>query len=304
MLTACNEDVQRYLERPKKEEKEKIIKEIKEKALSEGINFNNMFKSNTKQYQVLDTIIYLLSSSGICKISSTKLAEKAGVSKRTVYNAVSSIKKLGSIIVAGLSDGKNKYIFLYKNHPDFNEILKNVFYLNADQIAEQFAEQENAKPIAAEGIKEEKSDSIHNTSFNKHEKYILRESIESDLSNNLQNEKHKAKTYLHNPYQKQLYTTLKFDSALHERIKDKSLIIALRAGSNLNQDLFSIAMKSIRKIDKHLYLGGSVESVPALFEKIYHDRIQYNQYYKKKSQQSEATSKRDTSFYYNWLKEG
>ena len=101
----------------------------------------------------MDRIIYMLSGNGICKISAETLARKAGCSVRTVNTAVRALKQAGQILVAGLADGKNKYIFVLKMHPNFPTIMKEVFYLNKEQIselvAEQIAEQESAETIEA-----------------------------------------------------------------------------------------------------------------------------------------------------------
>ena len=83
----------------------------------------------------------LLSGNGICKISAETLADKANCSVRTVTDTVRALKQTGEILVAGLADGKNKYVFVLKTHPNFTTILKEVFYINAYQIAERTAEQ-------------------------------------------------------------------------------------------------------------------------------------------------------------------
>ena len=55
-------------------------------------------------------------------------------------DTVRALKQTGEILVAGLADGKNKYVFVLKTHPNFT-IMKEVFYINANQIAERTAEQ-------------------------------------------------------------------------------------------------------------------------------------------------------------------
>lgn len=300
MLTAYNEDVQRYLEAPSKKNKNKIIQELKENALAKGINFNKLFPKGTKRYQVLDNIIYMLSNGGVCKVSSSNLANMTGVSVRTVYTAVADIKKLDMFIVGGLADGKNKYIFVYKGHEDFTDILNNVFYLNTEQIAEQVAEQENPKPLENKDIEGDKGSSIYSIySISKQEKDIIKQSIENEIKN-AENTKQKAKEYLISKHQKELYEMITNDSKLHHDIRKNSLILTLRAGSNIDEKLCNKAMVSIRKIDKYLKLGGKIEnSITALFEKIYKDRIKYNDYYTYKV--LEEKPKRDVSVYYNWL---
>lgn len=291
-LTAYNQDVQRYIEKGSPEAKREIIKTIKEESLKNGINFNRLFPSGSKRMKVLDEIIYMLSNGGICKIASETLANNTGASVRTVNDAVKGIKELGMFIVAGLADGKNKYVFVYKKHADFKGILANVFYLNAEQIAEQIAEQKKAETVDTKGVegRNTSSNSI-NSSIIKQEKDILRESIENDIKET------DLKEYTDNEYQLKLYETIK-SSIYDERIKKDASIICLRAGSNLDESFYNKALITVAKIDKHLTLGGDIkESIPALFDKIYLDRILYKDYYK-----TESPKKiRNTSYLYNWL---
>jgi|SRR5699024_5504951 len=303
VITAYNIDVQQYIEQPNKRIKSEIVSEIKELSLERGINFNRLFPQGSKRYKVLDEIVYLLSNGGICKISSSKLSERIGASVRTVYEAVKHIKQLDLFIVAGLADGKNKYVFLYKNHANFYDIIADVFYLDYEQFtelnAEQNAEQENAEDSDSKGIDRYNTNPISYNYFNKQEKDIIRESIERGIINNKDNEKEKAKEYLINPYQRFLYTALKYDNHLHEDIKANSLIIALRAGSNIDESTYNKALVAVRKIDKHLYFGGTCGSIPALFDKIYRDHVRYSDYFKSKVK---PINNRDTSVYFNWLK--
>jgi len=133
----------------------------------------------------------------------------------------------------------------------------------------------------------------------------ITEEIASNPSNpsNESNEKAMAKEYLVNSYQRQFYTELVYELNLHEDIRKNSLVLALRAGSNLDQSLFTKAMAAVRKLDMHLNFGGTVKSIPALFQKIYSDKIKYSEYNKQQAEQAAAPQKRDTSFYYDWTEE-
>ncbi|PEQ44715.1 cytosolic protein, partial [Bacillus cereus] len=57
-----------------------------------------------------------------------------------------------------------------KTHPNFKTIMKEVFYIDADQIAEltakQVAEQKNAETVEAVGLEDEKKSSNYNNSIN------------------------------------------------------------------------------------------------------------------------------------------
>ncbi len=318
-LTAHNEDIQRYIEQPNKSKKKAIIKEIKEKALAEGLNFNSLFPKNTKRYEVLDAVAYMISTGGICKISRPKLAEKVGASVRTVTYAVENMEKLDCFIVGGLADGKNKYVFVYKNHDNFNEILANVFYIdsieetsendnNAQQIAQQIAQQENAESTGTQGTEGDKMGSILAIPIiSKHEKEYIRESVENELleaRKEKKKEEIRVQEYCTNEYQQKIYYTLTGIAGKHyhpDIIKNAS-ILALRAGSNCTEKSFHKALKAVTKIDRALHMGVIIiTSIPALFTKIYTDRLKYADYYIKQAEKHQQKQKRDTSFYYNWL---
>src|SRR5699024_2381152 len=242
LLTAYNQDVQIYIENGNKQIKKEIIQELKEDALQNGINFNRLFPSGSKRLKVLDEIIFMLSGGGICKISRNKLAENTGSSIRLVSDVVKGIKQLDLIIVGGLADGKNKYIFVYKNHTDYQEILKNVFYVNeikeapeatnAHQIAQQIAQQENAESVDMTATDGDKLGSNNdNSTIFRHDKDIIRQSIENDVKQSV-NQDARIEDYVSNPYQKLLYENIISNKHINVRIKEDASVIALRAGSN------------------------------------------------------------------------
>ncbi|MCQ6307705.1 cytosolic protein, partial [Bacillus cereus] len=74
------------------------------------------------------------------------------------------------IVVAGLADGKNKYVFVLKMHSNFTTIMKEIFYINTEQIAElnagQVAEQKNDETLETVRIETEKTSSNYNNSIN------------------------------------------------------------------------------------------------------------------------------------------
>ncbi|PEQ44395.1 cytosolic protein, partial [Bacillus cereus] len=112
---------------------------------------------------------------------------------RTVNSAVRALKATGEIVVGGLADGKNKYVFVLKMHPNFTTIMKEVFYIDTEQIAElnaeQVAEQENAETVEAVSLDDEKTISNYNNSINSfhslkqeknNDRVSLMESIENE----------------------------------------------------------------------------------------------------------------------------
>ena len=184
-LTAYNADVQKYMQqnRLSTQKKYEIIDAIRQHIDDTNQSFESLFPSQSKRKGVMDHIIYMLSGNGICKISAETLADKANCSIRTVTDTVRALKQTGEILVAGLADGKNKYVFVLKTHPNFTTIMKEVFYINANQIAErtaeQVAEQKNPETVEAVGLKDEKTSSNYTnsiSSFNslKQEKIMIK----------------------------------------------------------------------------------------------------------------------------------
>src|SRR5699024_1902940 len=111
-------------------------------------------------------VVYMASVGGICKIQSDKLAEKAGAKVRTVKDAVKNIKQLGCFVVGGMADGHNKYVFVYKRHPNYREILANVFFVDENEVtapltAHHIAQRENVKGTDMTGLEDEKMRPIH-----------------------------------------------------------------------------------------------------------------------------------------------
>ncbi|UAT29484.1 cytosolic protein [Bacillus badius] len=286
LLTAYNKDVQKYMTGNELSSKRKsiIIKRIEEIVSAAGESFERLFPSRSKRKDVMDHIIYLLSGNGICKIASKTLAEKTDCSIRTVNAAVNALKKTGEVIVAGLADGKNKYVFVLKSHENFQAIMKDVFYINAEQIAEenagQVAEQENVESLEAVSVEGEKTGSNINNSFNsfkdlsKQEKDSIKDSIESNLKfDNESTEREQLKNYYVNPFQTMFYDIIK-ENIFHPDIEQSAAILGLRLGSNATKAYLNLALQAVGKLDRFLRKGGIVEdSIPAMFTKMYGDLI-------------------------------
>ena len=147
-LTAYNQDVQRYLQGGKSTRLRKatIIDIIQESVLATGKSFDKLFPNKSKRKAVMDEIIFYLSGSGICKVAAETLAKNTEASVRTVYDAVKKLKETGEILVGGLADGKNKYIFVLKSHPNFKEILREVFFIDELPVEKQPEDPVDPKP--------------------------------------------------------------------------------------------------------------------------------------------------------------
>ncbi|MGG0448029.1 cytosolic protein, partial [Bacillus mycoides] len=222
-LTAYNADVQKYMQQNRLSTKKKteIINAIRNRINDTNQSFENLFPSRSKRKDVMDHIIYMLSGNGICKISAETLAGKADCSVRTVTATVRALKQTGEILIAGLADGKNKYVFVLKTHPTFITIMEKVFYIDAEPNANQVAEQKNHKPLDTVRIETEKTSSNYNNSINSftslkqeknNERLSLIESIENELKeaqNDVKKEFERIHVYYVNEYQEMMYHTIK-----------------------------------------------------------------------------------------------
>ncbi|MEX0415982.1 cytosolic protein [Bacillus sp. C30] len=321
-LTAYNSEVQKYMQqnRLSTQKKNDIIDAIRKRIDDTNQSFERLFPSRSKRKDVMDHIIYLLSGNGICKISAETLADKADCSVRTVTDTVRALKHTDEILVAGLADGKNKYVFVLKTHPNFTTIMKEVFYIDADQIAElnanQVAEQKNHESLESVGLETEKTSSNYNNSINslnslKQEKnndiVSLTESIENEFKeaqNDEQKEFERVHTYYVNEYQEMMYHTIKAGT-YHPVLKANASIIGLRVGSNCGKSLFCLALNALSKVDRFLKNNGTLtDSVQALFTKVYSDNIKLSKAPKKASTSNSDASKTPTKvLFYNWLEE-
>jgi len=321
-LTAYNSDVQKYMQqnRLNTQKKYEIMDAMRKRVDDANQSFECLFPSRSKRKDVMDYIIYLLSGNGICKISAETLADKADCSVRTVTDTVRALKQTGEILVAGLADGKNKYVFVLKTHPNFTTIMKEVFYINANQIAErtaeQVAKQKNPETVEAVGLKDEKTSSNYTNSINSfnslkqeknNDKVSLMESIEIELKeaqNDVKKEFERVHTYFVNEYQEMMYHTIKAGT-YHPILKTNASIIGLRVGSNCDKNLFHLAFNALGKIDRFLKRNGTLtDSVQALFSRVYSDNIKLSTAPKKAHTGSSDIHNQESSFiFYNWLED-
>ncbi|MBW3496046.1 cytosolic protein [Bacillus sp. FDAARGOS_1420] len=318
-LTAYNTDIQKYMQqnRLSTQKKNEIISAMRKRIEDTNQSFESLFPSRTKRKDVMDHIIYMLSGNGICKISAETLAIKADCSVRTVTDSVRALKQTGEILVAGLADGKNKYVFVLKMHPNFTTIMNEVFFINTDQITElnakQVAKQKNPETVEAVNLKDEKTSSNYNNSINSlkqeknNDKVSLMESIEIELKeaqNDAQKEFERVHTYFVNEYQEMMYHTIK-SGTYHPVLKTNASIIGLRVGSNCDKELFRLAFNALGKMDKFLKCNGTLtDTVQALFTKVYSDNIKVSTVSKKVDTSNSDASKSHTKVpFYNWLEE-
>ncbi|MBG9582664.1 cytosolic protein [Bacillus thuringiensis] len=321
-LTAYNADVQKYMQqnRLSTQRKTEIMDAMRKRVDNTNQSFESLFPSRSKRKNVMDHIIYLLSGNGICKISAETLAGKANCSVRTVNAAVRVLKQTNEILVAGLADGKNKYVFVLKMHSNFTTIMKEVFFINTEQIAElnagQVAEQKNDETVETVRIETEKMSSNYTNSINSfnslkqeknNDKVSLVESIENELKEaqtDVKKEFERIHTYFVNEYQEMMYHTIKAGT-YHPTLKANASIIGLRVGSNCDKSLFHLAFNALSKIDRFLKNNGILtDSVQALFTKVYSHNIKLSRMPKKHHTGSSNVHNTKTPFiFYNWLED-
>ncbi|HFK1408838.1 TPA: cytosolic protein [Bacillus cereus] len=318
-LTAYNADVQKYMQqnRLSTQKKNEIMNAMRKRVDDTNQSFESLFPSRSKRKDVMDHIIYLLSGNGICKISAETLASKADCSVRTVNAAVRALKQTNEILVAGLADGKNKYVFVLKTHPNFTTIMNEVFFINTEQIAGrnagQVAEQKNPETVETVSLKDEKTSSNYTNSFNSlkqeknNDRVSLMESIEIELNaaqNDIHKEFERIHTYFVNEYQEMMYHTIKAGT-YHPTLKANASIIGLRVGSNCDKSLFHLAFRALGKMDRFLKNNGILtDSVQALFTKVYSDNIKLSRMSKKANTSSSDVHTNEKSFiFYNWLED-
>lgn len=272
LLTAYNRDVQRYIqhgERSGTKLKNSLIVAIEESVIKAGISFESLFPSKTKRKAVLDEIMFLLSGPGICKVESKTLAKRVGCSVRTVSDAVKNLKETGKVLVCGLADGKNKYVFVLKSHPNFKSIMKEVFFMeNAEQIAGQIAEQENPENVDTTGLDKEKTNPNYFNFINlKQERSYIQDSIENDIQDSEKDPtvtRENLVSYTANEHQLMLFDNI-MEYPFPQEIKDKAGILALRIGMDCDVRRRIHAFQLLGKIASNMIDGVKIRNVVAVF---------------------------------------
>lgn len=283
-FTAYNRDVQQYIRkggRSTTSKKKRILDSLIVSTALMGKSFERMFPNRSKRKEVMDEILFLASGSGICKVESKTLAKKVGCSVRTVFDAVKSLKETGEVMVAGLADGKNKYIFVLRSHQNFKEILREVFYVeDAEQTSQHIAEQKNSETVEAV---RETDDIRHANGFNS---FITKHEVNMYIGAMIENELEKCskdevqeweyvREYYVSEAQKVVYEYIRAEKTdLHSSIKDKALVIGLRVGGNSDKQSALKAVQAIIQLDQFIKRGGVIkETIPALFTKVYQGKL-------------------------------
>lgn len=281
-LTASNERVQHFIYtspvKPSTRLKKARLGLFEDIIKRAGKFISEIFPN--KQQQVLDEIIYLTSGCGIAKIGSDVLADLSGVSVRTVNTVVKKLKEDGQFLVARINKSRaGKYIFVDKLHANFKEIMDYVFSENAEQFAYQFAEQLLNESIEAVSVKDEKTVSNYNNSFNSfktsslNNKYIYNNKFENReaIKDEPKQSELEPSPYLNN-YQIQLYKLIMmmpFPTVLKENANTLCLSVNIQ-----NAKQFVQAKDSLKNLAMDLHDGLEIKkSLRAVFSGAYEKSI-------------------------------
>jgi hypothetical protein len=308
-LTATNQRVQFYLnftkEKPTTSAKCKRLSALKTALEEKNIMLDEIFPY--KQLAVVDRIIYLTSGAGIAKVGADKLAEKCGVSTKTVTNAVKALKETGEFIVARLiktRGGAGKYIFVDKKHENFGEIMNQVFLLSDKKIAqlntEQFTEQKNDESVETLAIEDGNFDSNINNFSIKQEKDIyisttleaIKEVIEEEQKPN----REYVQEYTSNPFQIKFYDLLE-RLEYPKSIDNVKHILALRVGSDCDMKRFVKAKNIVHSMAMRISDGYVFENVTATFTAA----LKKSEFYNVVQEQAKLTYPKRSVAFYNWL---
>lgn len=101
--------------------------------INEHSEYSRLF-SPTKE-RVLKKILSSTKDTGISVLSGNLLSEKCNVSTSTVYKTVINLKKTNTFIVGRIANERaGNYIFVNKSHPHCQNILREVFKLENNEI--------------------------------------------------------------------------------------------------------------------------------------------------------------------------
>ena len=281
-LTASNERVQHFIYTSPVKPSTKL-KTVRLGLFEDIIKRAGKFISElfpNKQQKVLDEIIYLTSGCGIAKIGSDVLADRAGVSVRTVNTVVKKLKDDGQFLVARINRSRaGKYIFVDKLHSNFKEIMDYVFSKNAEQFAYHFAEQVLSESLDTVRVKDENTVSNYNNSFNSfktcpiNNNYIYKESENLEAVQEQPKQDEQVKSPYLNNYQSQLYDIIQIMEQFPAEIKSNANSLCLSVDIQ-NTKQFVQAKDSLKNLAMDLQEGLEIkESLRAVFSKAYKKAI-------------------------------
>lgn len=321
ILTCFNEDLQRFNGRMKfsKKRKQEIIDSLESKTHEMGKSFRKLF--TPKKRRVLDEIVYLLTGSGICTIGADKLMQKCDIrSRTTIVEAVKALKETGDVLVCQLANNHaGRYVFVLKSHPNFEEIMEQVFHVkltDASTINEHQNEHQNEHLQSSEVV-----DTVSTTSLNESSIYsisfnllnLLKQDLIHNIADTIDNEflnckdseqeKKRIDEYLTNR-QKAVYERIKNTEEFNPVIKKNASLIALRVSKEYST---GAVFRSLLKMNVKLSHGEHIESIPAYFVECCNNLVK-NGIDKNKPEieyqlGTDMVRKKPAPQFYNWLED-
>lgn len=258
-----------------------------------------------KQREVLDHILYITSVSGISKVSINTLVNKTEVSRRTVCSAVSNLKLTNQFIVGRLGDGNaGKYIFVDKLHPNFKEIMSDVFKLDVNTFINENEVAATIEPELNDNEVEESIQVIENPV-----KDAIKKEIDNEEVLSVAEQKEKITEYSTNEYQRQFFDFILSLPKVPTVVLNSAYKIALSVGSNATLKEFTVASQVIFDFISDLERGRLEvnTSIRALFEHAFINRLKDSQV--TSSPTESPTEVQDianldyNSISYNWIDE-
>lgn len=316
-FTANNERVQffincspKYKAKDIKKAKFKRLEQLEENLFQQNIFMSKLFPS--KQFLILEQIIYWINKNdGICKFGTDKLIQSiqdnidVSVSVRTVRNAIKALKLTNQFIVTRLQSNRcnnGKYVIVDMKHENFKEILKEVFLLSDDKIAQQIAQQDSKKNSDEALIRQQSIDgnkssnlTIFKTSNTNNNIYkAIQQDIEEDLLKN--NNREYVTKFATNDYQVKFYDLVDM-MPFPEQIMENKAILALRIGSDATSKTFVKAKDLIVHMALRINEGYTYDNVVAAFTKGLYKAMEYQSPKKPVTKSAEVPA----YFSYNWI---
>jgi len=241
-LTTTSNRIQRFFKLSTK-----LFKKAKEKRLEDLIENHEFLyeKFPKKQWHVLDEIIYLTAETGVVGIKAETLAEKTGVSPRTISNFNENLLNTGEYVIERLRNSETNcagLVYIDKKHKDFYEIMEHLFGLDkiqviakyskavAEPIAEPIAEQDFAETLDTQGIEGQKSDShyYNYNNLNNLKDYTYSDVALKDMIIGLLSKHQKPQEMLHELYVVAKGIKNKFQNSLTASILDSLIVKSIK----------------------------------------------------------------------------
>lgn len=304
-LTANNQRVQNYIMHSNHKPSTKKTKD-RMALLSVTLESNGRFFSEVfpaAQARVVDEIIFLTSGCGIAKIGSDRLADRSDVSVRTVTSAVRTLKDMNQFIVARIASGRaGKYIFVDKCHTNFEQIMKDVFSINAELFAE-LKNSQNTDTIGSNGKKLSPNHYIYlkHALTNYISYQLIQNEIDKDKPKTIAEQRDYINTYGTNPFQ-ELFFEFIVSMPYADVFIQHASVIALRLGSDADSKRFAIAKDVINNMAIQHSEGARFDKLVASFSAGYKQAIVRSD---KKALiiREVKSSNRIVPTFYNWLEE-